>query len=82
LLDGSPTYYKKRWQEYSGLDFERLKDKGWSHLLHPDDYRGMLAIWQEYLRSGTMYEMEYHLKSKEGQYPCYLARAALCVIRK
>jgi len=73
--DGYHDFYNKGWYDYTGLDFETSKDRGWSFILHPDDYERTVKVWQHSLDTGDIYEIEYRMRRHDGQYRWFLARA-------
>jgi two-component system CheB/CheR fusion protein len=73
--DGYHEYFNKRWHDYTGLDFETTKDKGWSLVLHPDDYDRSWKVWSRSLQTGENYEIEYRMRGKDGLYRWFLGRA-------
>ncbi|WP_081209327.1 sensor histidine kinase [Salegentibacter sediminis] len=73
--DGYHDFYNQRWYEFTGLSFEETKDKGWSLVLHPDDYERAWEVWQKSLDTGAPYEIEYRMRKYDGTYTWFLARA-------
>ncbi|TGE09800.1 PAS domain-containing protein [Hymenobacter fodinae] len=73
---GHILYSNQRWQEYmDAAATEMSGDDLWHYLLHPDDRARTLARWQQALQSGHLYECEYRLRSRSGQYRWFLAQA-------
>src|SRR5581483_8755448 len=35
--DGRVDYFNRRWMDFTGLPFERMKDWAWTEVIHPDD---------------------------------------------
>jgi PAS domain S-box-containing protein len=74
--DGYHEYFNKRWYEYTGMTPEQSHGWGWSHLLHPDDRERCLEIWNESLRTGKNYIIEYRFqRASDGQYRWFLGQA-------
>lgn len=73
--DGYHEYYNKRWYDYTGLDAGTSQDKGWSLVLHPDDYDRTWVVWRHSLETGENYEIEYRMRGKDGTYRWFLGRA-------
>ncbi|APS37482.1 hypothetical protein SAMN04488033_108144 [Salegentibacter agarivorans] len=55
--DGYQTLYNQRWYDFIDLTYEETEDKGWSLVLHPDDYDCDWEIWQHSLDSVNPYEI-------------------------
>ena len=73
--DGYHDFYNQRWYDFTGLTYEETKDKGWSLVLHPDDYMRSWEVWNKSLDTGDPYEIEYRMKKFNGTYIWFLARA-------
>lgn len=73
--DGYHYFYNAGWYNYTGLSYEETKNKGWSLVLHPDDYGRTWAIWKDCLATGKKYEAEYRMRCHDGTYRWFLARA-------
>ena len=73
--DGYHDFFNKRWYDFTGMNYEQTKDKGWSQLLHPDDYERSWQVWKESLVTGKHYETEYRMRRSDGEYRWLLARA-------
>lgn len=73
--DGYHDFFNKRWYDFTGLDYEQTKDKGWSLVLHPDDYARTWKVWDYSLKTGKVYEIEYRMRRHDGEYRWFLARA-------
>ena len=73
--DGYHDFFNKQWYDFTGLNFEQTKDNGWALVLHPDDYARTVEVWQHSLKTGEVYQMEYRMRKRDGQYRWFLARA-------
>jgi two-component system, chemotaxis family, CheB/CheR fusion protein len=73
--DGYHDFFNKQWYDYTGLSFEQTKNKGWSLVLHPDDYARTVKTWSHSLHSGEIYQIEYRMRRYDGQFRWFLARA-------
>ncbi|GAB1544245.1 hypothetical protein NUACC21_69210 [Scytonema sp. NUACC21] len=74
--DGYHEYFNQRWYEYTGMTLEQTQGWGWSHLLHPEDKQRCLDVWNESLRTGEKYNIEYRFRrSSDGQYRWFLGQA-------
>ena len=56
------------WREFTGQSVEQIKGWGWSNALHPDDMDRVKAVWSESVLSQRLYEIEYRLLRRDGQY--------------
>ena len=70
-----PDYFNRRWEQLLGLAPESLATEGWMHVLHPEDAQRTVDAWRAAAAAGTPFEAELRLRSKDGTYRWYLARA-------
>ena len=75
LPDGNHIFFNNGWYEYTGLSESESMGKGWSKVLHPEDYQRALKVWHTALETGDAYEIEYRFKRYDGEYRWFLARA-------
>jgi PAS domain S-box-containing protein len=74
--DGAVDYFNQRWFEYTGLAEDRALAWGWSEVLHPDDTQPTIERWNESLRTGARYEIEYRWKrAQDGAYRWHLGHS-------
>ncbi|MBD2435656.1 response regulator [Nostoc sp. FACHB-110] len=74
--DGYHEYFNRRWYEYTGMTLHDTQGWGWSNLLHPDDRQRCLTVWNESLRTGKDYNIEYRFRrASDGQYRWFLGQA-------
>ncbi|QDA58904.1 PAS domain-containing protein [Hymenobacter jejuensis] len=74
LPDGRADYSNPRYLQFTGLTPEAMNDWGWTDNLHPDDRERVLQSWQQAVRSGSEYQIEYRLRRADGQYRWLLVR--------
>jgi PAS domain S-box-containing protein len=72
--DGSVDYFNQRWIKYTGLTLEECRHWGWKVVLHPDDLPRCLDRWNESVKTGRSYEIEYRLKAGDGSYRWFVGR--------
>lgn len=73
--NGRTTYINKRWYEMTGTRQGGEVGTGWMESVHPDDRLPMNDKWQQCLRSGDTFEIEYRLHDAARGYRWYLDRA-------
>lgn len=74
--EGDHEYFNQHWYEYACLTFEQSRRRGWSLVLHPDDFERTLALWQTAMSTGTLFETEYRIRNgKTGEYRWFIGRA-------
>ena len=73
--DGSRDYISDRFYDFTGAPPESANGYGWLNYVHPDDRDKAMADWMRCVDSGANYEAEYRLRSKQGGYRWFRARA-------
>lgn len=74
--DGYHEYYNQQWYDYTGTTYEQTKGEGWNGMFHPDDRERSWKVWNESLKTGKPYEIEYRLRNaKTGEYRWFVGRA-------
>jgi PAS domain S-box-containing protein len=73
--DGQLDFVTQRTADTFGRPVEELLGAGWLDMVHPDDVAPAVAQWQKSLESGDPYEVQFRLRTQNGDYRWYLARA-------
>ncbi len=73
--DGYNDYFNDRWFEYTGLTKEETYRSN-KDAMHPDDVERYRRAWEEAVRSGEEYEIEYRFRrAEDSTYRWFLGRA-------
>jgi two-component system CheB/CheR fusion protein len=72
--DGAANYFNKRWFEYSGLTHDDSYALGWQAMVHPEDAPASVERWNRALAKGEVFEAEYRLRGKDGEYRWFIGR--------
>ena len=56
------------WEAFTGQTREQYRGFGWVEMVHPDDREATLEVWNAALREQGIYEIEYRMKNREGQW--------------
>jgi diguanylate cyclase (GGDEF)-like protein/PAS domain S-box-containing protein len=75
LPDGTLDYVNKRTLDYFSVSFESLLQNGWRDVVHPDDYPETHRLWQDSLKSGEPFEVEFRLLRHDGEYRWHVSKA-------
>ncbi|TMM12817.1 MAG: response regulator [Actinobacteria bacterium] len=70
-VDGKPTYFNRRWFEYTGMTPVEAEAKPWS-AVHAEDREDLLAK----LAAGEPFEHEFRFRASDGTHRWHLARTA------
>ncbi len=73
--EGECNYISYQATEYTGVPVADLLENNWSNVLHPSDICETLARWSAALKTGREYKAEYRIRSKDGEYRWFIARA-------
>jgi len=73
--DGSRDYISDRFYDFTGAPSGSANGFGWLDYVHPDDKDKAMADWMRCVESGANYEAEYRLRSRDGSYRWFRARA-------
>ncbi|MGK2862940.1 MAG: PAS domain-containing sensor histidine kinase, partial [Chitinophagaceae bacterium] len=74
--EGDVIYFNKQWLDFSGYDFEELKDFGYHKMLHPDEFDEFQTRFQKASETRSVLEMEMRFLNKKGNYKWHLNLAA------
>jgi PAS domain S-box-containing protein len=53
-VDGTASYFNRRWYEYTGLNYEQSAGHGWQAVIHPDDVPASRERWQVALETASI----------------------------
>ncbi|MCO6391635.1 PAS domain-containing protein [Aliihoeflea aestuarii] len=73
--DGLHDYYNARWYEFTGAPEGTTDGEGWNDMFHPDDQARAWGRWRHSLETGELYQIEYRLRHRSGEYRWTLGRA-------
>ena len=72
LPDGDIDFVNQRWCDYTGLDADEARGRGWQTAIHRDDLPLLLERWPSDLAGGRRAEMEARLRRFDGEYRWFL----------
>lgn len=75
LPDGAHDYFNQQWYDFTGVPDGSTDGIGWNDVFHPDDQARAWALWNHSLATGEVYEIQYRLRHRSGQYRWTLGRA-------
>jgi PAS domain S-box-containing protein len=62
------------WRAYTGQTEAQMVGFGWLDAIHPDDRERTNQAWMEAVQTKTLFEIEYQLRSADGNYRYFQAR--------
>ena len=70
---GEVVYLNARWQEYTGLNFDQMKDWGWTEFIHPDDVEENVRSWRHSIATGDSIKLQQRFRRADGTYRWHLS---------
>ncbi len=71
--NGEHIYFNNEYSKYTGLTDKDLRIK-WQNLIHSEDLKLTLDIWNNCLKNGLNYQRRERIKGKDGQYKWFMTR--------
>ncbi|MGA8273558.1 MAG: PAS domain-containing protein [Candidatus Sulfotelmatobacter sp.] len=75
LADGSRDYISDRFYDYTGAAPGSAHGFGWLDYVHAEDKQQAVEHWMHCVESGANYEAEYRMRSQDGPFRWFRARA-------
>lgn len=72
--DGHIDYCNQQWYDFSGHPAGSTYGDTWSNSVHPEDFQHVVDNWRHSVENGTLFELEYRLRHKSGDYRWVLGR--------
>lgn len=72
LPSGEVTFFNQHWLDYSGMNFEDLRDFGYHQMMHPEEIPEFQRRLSEAADKGVRLEMEMRFKDLSGHYRWHL----------
>jgi len=79
--EGKSLWFNQGWYLYTGKTFEQLQGSGWQSLHDPKILPDVLKRWQDCIRNGVPFEMEFPLLGADGGFRWFspaLRRCEIC----
>jgi PAS domain S-box-containing protein len=74
--DGEPTHINQRLLDYSGMQFEDFKRRGWEAYVHADDFPETARAFYHAIQTGTSYQGVQRLRrAADGEYRWHHSRS-------
>ena len=73
--DGFIEFWNKRLREYTGMEPDAQAGMDWTTLAHPEDVAHVTSAYDDALARETFFAAEVRLRSHDGTYRWFLARA-------
>lgn len=70
--NGEITFFNQQWLDFSGMDFEELRDFGYHSMMHPEEIPDFIAGLKKSAETGIPLEMEMRFRNIHGKYIWHL----------
>lgn len=74
--NGECSYVNEKYQQISGLDFEKCLGDGWSNAIHPADRNRVFQEWHQSSKENREYESVHRFRRPDGSISWCKVRAA------
>src|SRR5438105_2704617 len=74
--EGGRTFFNKTWLAFTGRPLAAELGAGWVANIHDEDRARAIAAYDDGVRSGRPFELEYRLRRVDGAYRHVIDRAA------
>ncbi len=64
--DGACDYLSPQWEAFTGVAAARHLGRGWLDAVHAEDRDGVEQAWDQAVRGGLPYDIEYRLRRHDG----------------
>lgn len=71
---GATVWFNERWYEYTGTTPEEATGWGWQKMHDPAVLPSVLEHWEESVRTGAPFEMEFPIRGADGAFRWFLSR--------
>jgi diguanylate cyclase (GGDEF)-like protein/PAS domain S-box-containing protein len=66
--EGRHDYFSARWSEFTGIEPEDITEETWKELVFPEHSTMVANVWNNALRTGQPYDIDYRFRHRSGQY--------------
>jgi PAS domain S-box-containing protein len=63
------------WENLTGQSTADMQKLGWREVIHPEDVDETIRKWQNAVKTKKLYETEFRLRMKSGEYRYFVSRA-------
>jgi PAS domain S-box-containing protein len=74
--EGHVFWYNRGWYEYTGKTQDQMEAGGWQAVHDPNVLPRVLEKWNQSVRTGTPFEMEFPLRGADGEFRWFLTRVS------
>jgi PAS domain S-box-containing protein len=75
-VDGFCDYLSPQWVEFTGVPAEEHKGDGWLQAVHPQDRDTVQQAWEQAVRGGLPFDVEYRIRRHDGVWRWFNGRAS------
>jgi PAS domain S-box-containing protein len=72
--DGAIVWFNERWYEYTGTTPDQMVGWGWQATIDPEVLPAVMQRWNDSVRTGNPFDMEFPIRGADGQFRWFLTR--------
>lgn len=72
---GSYEFLSRRWQEYTGINFQKTPGHDWHEVIHPEDLPGWRVELVRMIQEGQSCEFRCRIRDKHGLFRWFLVKS-------
>ncbi len=66
--EGRHDYFSARWSEFTGIEPKDITEETWKELVYPEHAAMVAGVWNNALRTGQAYDIDYRFRHRSGEY--------------
>jgi len=74
--DGYCDYLSPQWVAYTGVPAQEHRGEGWFEAIHPQDRDDVRRAWDQAVRGGLPFDIEYRIRRHDGVWRWFSSRAS------
>ncbi|WP_309645487.1 PAS domain S-box protein [Phenylobacterium sp.] len=75
-VDGFCDYLSPQWVNFTGVPADKHKGEGWLEAVHPQDRDPVQQAWEQAVKGGLPFDVEYRVRRHDGVWRWFNGRAS------
>lgn len=73
--DGVIDFFNSWWYQFTGLSYKENQGLNWGEIVHPEEFASISQLWEQAVKSGGVFELEFRIRSRQGNYRWHINKA-------